>query len=155
MGVLFNEREMDLAVSLWRAIHDRSYREQVEKLAAIGNQWDTQYARKLLDACDSLDPTEIYAIVEEMRPSSYVIAQLVLMAKAAQKTQSARNSEGKMHKENRAMKAEVFHWLDANMPNFKSMDAAAQAITKQQPIVFRTAQAWVGEWKKVRSTGTP
>ena len=36
----------------------------------------------------------------------------------------------------------------------KSMDAAAQAITKQQPIAFRTARDWVGEWKKLRSTGT-
>ena len=61
----------------------------------------------------------------------------------------------KRHSENHAMKADVFVWLDANMLNFKSMDAAAQAITKQQPIAFRTARDWVGEWKKVRSTGTP
>ena len=61
----------------------------------------------------------------------------------------------KRHAENRSMKADVFVWLDTNMPNFKSMDAAAQAITKQQPIAFRTARDWVGEWKKVRSTGTP
>lgn len=59
------------------------------------------------------------------------------------------------HTENRAMKADVFAWLDANMANFKSMDAAAQAATKQQPIAFRTARGWTGEWKKVRSTGTP
>ena len=61
----------------------------------------------------------------------------------------------KRHAENRAMKADVFTWLDSNMMNFKSMDAAAQAITRQQPIAFRTARDWVGEWKKVRSTGTP
>ena len=61
----------------------------------------------------------------------------------------------KRHTENHAMKTEVFAWLDANMVSFKSMDAAAQAITKQQPIAFRTARDWVGEWKKVRSTGTP
>lgn len=61
----------------------------------------------------------------------------------------------KRHAENRAMKVDVFTWLDSNMVNFKSMDAAAQAITRQQPIQFRTARDWVGEWKKVRSTGTP
>ena len=59
------------------------------------------------------------------------------------------------HAENRSMKSQVSVWLDANMPNFKSMDAAAQAVTKQQPIAFRTARDWVGEWRKVRSTGTP
>jgi len=60
-----------------------------------------------------------------------------------------------LHFENRAMKAEVFTWLDFNRQKFKSMDATAQAITREQPIAFRTARDWVGEWKKVRSTGTP
>lgn len=59
------------------------------------------------------------------------------------------------HAENRAMKADVFAWLDSNMAGFKSMDKAAEAIAgKVQPIAFRTARAWVGEWKKKRSTGT-
>jgi len=53
------------------------------------------------------------------------------------------------------MKADVFVWLDANMVKFRSMDSAAEAITKQQPIAFRTAREWAGEWKKLRSTGTP
>ena len=61
----------------------------------------------------------------------------------------------KRHAEHRSMKADVFNWLDANMANFKSMDAVAQAITKQQPIAFRTARDWTGECKKLRSTGTP
>ncbi len=52
------------------------------------------------------------------------------------------------HTENRAMKAEVFQWLDANMVNFKSLDKAAESITKQQPIAFRTARQWVGDWRK-------
>jgi len=94
-------------------------------------------------------------MVEEMRPSSYVIAQLVLMAKAAQKTQSARNSANLRHKENHEIKVHVFEWLDTNMPKFKSMDAAAEAVIKQQPIAFRTARDWVGEWKKLRSASKP
>ena len=59
------------------------------------------------------------------------------------------------HSETRSMKADVFAWLDAHMVEFKSMDAAAQAIIKQQPVVFRTARDWAGEWKKLRSAGTP
>lgn len=60
--------------------------------------------------------------------------------------QSERASQ--RHAENRAMKQDVFAWLDANMPNFTSMDAAAEAIAgKVAPIKFRTARDWVGEWK--------
>ncbi len=70
-------------------------------------------------------------------------------------SENARTSANKRHIENRAMKAEVFVWLDANMPTFKSMDAAAQAITRQQPIAFRTARDWTGQWKKLRSASTP
>ena len=61
----------------------------------------------------------------------------------------------KRHAENRAMKQDVFDWLDANMSRFKSMDAAAEAIAgKVAPVAFRTARDWVADWKKLRSTGT-
>jgi hypothetical protein len=60
----------------------------------------------------------------------------------------------KRHLETNAMKAWVFVWLDSNMTKFKSMDKAAEAVMKQQPIAFRTARDWVGEWKKLRSAGT-
>lgn len=59
------------------------------------------------------------------------------------------------HTENRSMKSDVFKWLDVHITEFKSMDAAAQAIIKQQPVVFRTARDWVGDWKKLRSPGIP
>jgi hypothetical protein len=65
----------------------------------------------------------------------------------------ARKGAHKMHREHRAMKAEVFTWLVVNRSKYKSMDATAEAITKQQPIAFRTAREWVGEWKKLRSAG--
>lgn len=62
----------------------------------------------------------------------------------------------KRHAENHAMKADVFTWLNTNMANFKSMDAAAEGIAgKVAPIAFRTARDWVGEWKKLRSASTP
>lgn len=76
-------------------------------------------------------------------------------AATAARTALAKAAAQARHTENRNMKAEVFKWLDAQMAAFKSMDAAAQAITKQQPIAFRTARDWLGEWKKLRSTGTP
>ena len=55
------------------------------------------------------------------------------------------------HGENRAMKDEVFQWLYANMVIHNFVDRTAQKVTRQQPIVFRTAQAWVREWKKLQS----
>lgn len=61
------------------------------------------------------------------------------------------------HAETRAMKADVFQWLDANkMPDHRSMDSVAEAIAgKIVPIKFRTAHDWVSEWKKLRSAGKP
>ena len=76
-------------------------------------------------------------------------------AETAARTALAKVAAHARHAENRSMKADVFAWLNTNMPKFKSMDAAAQAITKQQPIAFRTARDWTGEWKKLQSAGTP
>lgn len=73
----------------------------------------------------------------------------------AARTALAKAAAQARHSETRNMKADVFEWLDTHMVEFKSMDAAAQAIIKQQPVVFRTARDWVGEWKKLRSAGTP
>lgn len=62
----------------------------------------------------------------------------------------------KRHAENRALKAEVFAWCDAHMQEFRSMDSAAEAVAgKLVPVKFRTAREWIGEWRKLRSTGTP
>ena len=68
--------------------------------------------------------------------------------------QSTQQSERalKRHAETRSMKLDVFQWLEENMHNYKSMDKAAEAVIRQQPIAFRTARDWVGEWKKLRST---
>jgi len=76
-------------------------------------------------------------------------------AEAAARTSLAKAAAQARHMETRNMKADVFSWLDVHMTEFKSMDAAALAILKQQPIVFRTAREWVGHWKKLRSAGTP
>ncbi|MDP1742931.1 hypothetical protein [Polaromonas sp.] len=76
-------------------------------------------------------------------------------AVTAARTALAKAAAQARHTETRNMKADVFDWLDVHMTEFKSMDAAAQAIIKQQPVVFRTARDWVGDWKKLRSAGTP
>lgn len=68
----------------------------------------------------------------------------------------AKEKAFKRHKENHAMKRDVFAWLDNNFAGYRSMDSAAESIAKcVAPIAFRTAREWVGEWKKLRSTGRP
>lgn len=53
------------------------------------------------------------------------------------------------HAENRAMKQEVWDWYKANEQNYRSMDAAAEAIAgKVAPVAFRTARAWIGEYRQ-------
>lgn len=79
--------------------------------------------------------------------------------KAISIEQIARNNMAKKgaaarHAEHHSMKAEVFQWLDVQS-KFKSNEAAATAITKQQPIAHVTARDWYKEWKKLRSAGTP
>lgn len=60
------------------------------------------------------------------------------------------------HTENRAMKQEVFAWLDTNFSTCTSMDDAAEKMAgKLVPCRFRTVRDWVGQWKKLRSAGTP
>lgn len=83
---------------------------------------------------------------DQMNAAEYVIHQ----------KNSTQKGAAHRHSENRSMKRDVFVWLDANMQRFKSMDAAAEAVAgKVAPVKFRTARDWVGEWKKLRSAGTP
>lgn len=70
------------------------------------------------------------------------------------KSEISKKGADKRHEEHRAMKMDVFKWLDSNMVEFKSMDKAAEYIAKNLvPVAFRTARVWVGEWKKLRSAG--
>lgn len=147
---------MDLAVAHWRMIHDDDFRDRWQKFGAECEKWRMQAARDLLTACETLDYAEVYEYVKTSPPSADVITGLVQLTKDAQKSKSAQSAAIQRHAENRSMKADVFTWLDANMVNFKSMDKAAEEIAKNvSPIAFRTARDWTGEWKKLRSTGTP
>lgn len=88
-------------------------------------------------------------LVKEAQAS--MINQYALGIKHGKSEISKKGAE-KRHKEHRSMKSEVFKWLDNNMDDFKSMDKAAEHIAKNRvPVAFRTARAWVGEWKKLRS----
>ena len=81
--------------------------------------------------------------------------ELMLLRQKARKAKDDRRKGADiLHAENRVMKAEVFIWLDAQ-PKFKSIESAAAAITKQQPITHVTGRAWFKEWKKLRSASTP
>lgn len=59
------------------------------------------------------------------------------------------------HAETRQIKADVFVWLDSLTSEFKSTEAAARAIVKQQPIAHDTARKYFKEWKNLRSASTP
>ncbi len=89
-------------------------------------------------------------MVKELIDGSSIYHFIDLVIADAKKTR-ARLSAVKRHAETNAMKKEVFVWLDEHMHTFKSLDKAAEAVIKQQPIAFRTARDWVGEWKKLRS----
>jgi len=98
---------------------------------------------------------EIARLKDRLEPPKHVeIAMQKMQVKLDTFTQARRKGADVIHAENRSMKADVFVWLDANMVNFKSMDKAAEAVIKQQPIAFRTARDWVGEWKRLRSAST-
>ncbi|HLE64360.1 MAG TPA: hypothetical protein VI750_14510 [Pyrinomonadaceae bacterium] len=64
---------------------------------------------------------------------------------------SARKAAEARHKENRDFKREVIAYYTAHQREFKSMDAAAEAIVskvKLVPVTFRTVRDWIGEHRK-------
>ncbi len=73
----------------------------------------------------------------------------------------AKKGADAVHAEHRAMKSDVFKWLDDNGAAYegrgkgKGIEAAARAITKQQPIVHSTARDWYKEWKRLHPASTP
>lgn len=76
-----------------------------------------------------------------------------MLAKAKKELASA-GAAGR-HAENRALKQDVFDWLDANPPKPRGKDAAAAAIAGGVvPVAFRTARKWIDEWENLPSTGT-
>lgn len=68
--------------------------------------------------------------------------------KFAQKGAAAKN------KENEAMKADVFKWMDANKQRYKSLNDAAKAIVENEKLVYMkegTVRKWLTEWNKSKA----
>ena len=62
---------------------------------------------------------------------------------------AAKKAAIKRHAENYAMKEQVFAWCAAHIQDYRSMDAAAEAVAgKLVPVAFRTARSWIGEYRK-------
>lgn len=98
---------------------------------------------------------EVARLRDRLQPPTHVqMAIQKLQVRLDTFAQARRKGADKIHAENRSMKADVFTWLDAQ-PKFKSIEAAAMAITKQQPIAHVTGRDWYKEWKKLRSASTP
>lgn len=60
------------------------------------------------------------------------------------------------HIENRAMKMDVFKWLDDNRMKFESKNSAARAIAGViVPVTIETTRTWISQWEKLESAGRP
>ena len=154
--MLSDDAPMNQAVWHWRMINDLEFRDRWQKFGAYCEESATRQARELLIACESLDAIKIHDFVKEHTPSSDVIAKLVILAKNAQKSKTAKNAAKNRHTGNHASKLMVFAWCDTNMGRFQSMDDAAIDIAESfVPQKFRAVRDWITEWKKLRSTGTP
>lgn len=72
-------------------------------------------------------------------------------------SQNARVAANARHVEHRAMKADVFAWLQKNETVELKMDRAADRLmaAKIVPVTWRTIREWIGEWKKLQSASTP
>lgn len=147
-----DDQPMDLAVNMWRYKTDPKFRAASQQILATTDRMNKRKAAELLLSCEKFDPSEIYDYIEQNPPDAYVLVELIKLAQLGQRKRTAKAGGLKKNRENHAMKQDAFKWLDTNMKNFKSMDSAAEAITKHVvPVVFRTARSWVAEWKKLRS----
>lgn len=72
-------------------------------------------------------------------------------------SKNARTAALARHRENHAMRDEVWRWYEKNRDAFKSMDAAAAAVAGHiVPVTFRTAREWIGACeKRLRSARRP
>lgn len=128
----------------------------VEELAAINasNLSRTELALRLAES--RVFSQLAKSVTELRREQSSVLAGLIPKAFEEGKKTFAKAGASAAHAENRAIKQDVFAWLDANPPRPRGKSAAATAIAgKVAPVVFTTALKWVNEWEKLHSTGTP
>jgi hypothetical protein len=98
---------------------------------------------------------EVTKLQYRLQPPKHVQAAFKhLQDKVDTFEQARRKGADALHAGSRAMKAEVFAWLDSQ-PAFESIESAAAAIVKQQPIRHGTGRNWYKQWKQQRSGSTP
>ena len=154
---------------LWKFKANRRSEDQIEKYwhGVRVRLWDmNMHVWQMISQCNKCIASENF--YDELTNLALAIGQITremeLFAKGAFNATEhviyyemrGRKAIEVRHAENRAIKRDVFSWLDKNMSKFKSLDAAATGLIdgKVAPIAWRTARSYVGEWKKVRSTGT-
>ena len=120
-----------------------------EELATSSNE-AIAIAQKAIQTRD--EAVRDMAIANERQ--SKLIKFLPKVFQAGKKSLANAGAAGR-HTENRAIKQDVFAWLDANPPKPRGKDAAAAAIAGGVvPVAFRTARKWIDEWENLPSTGT-
>jgi hypothetical protein len=69
---------------------------------------------------------------------------------------AARRNAKKRHAASAELKRKGLQWYAAHMHEYRSMDAAAEAMLGVVDVAFRTARAWIGEYRKnLRSARRP
>jgi hypothetical protein len=144
----------NLAATMWLQLSDlhEENEELVDKLNQIHRNAYYLAESTKMEGYIKLNVARMTLEHEANDPASLSFLSGLSVSKSLKGQSDAR----KRHAENHAMKKDVFDWLDFNMPAGKSLDSIAESIPgKVVPVTFRTARKWVGEWKKLRSAGTP
>ena len=118
------------------------------------DKWNAK-ALELLKVIEPMDRRPMEKYLAENPPEVQTIAALAFVAIKEYKRVRAIENAKERHKEHYKIKEDLFAWLDANNVKFKSNEAAATAITKQQPISHITARDWYREWKSLQSARKP
>ncbi len=58
--------------------------------------------------------------------------------------ENARNAAGARHTENREIAERIQAWYAENHHRYRSKDAAAEAVTRVEPVAFKTARKHIG-----------
>lgn len=90
------------------------------------------------DRLQSLYQLSVIAHMMTLKEARDEASASELLSRQGKKAADAR------HAENREIAQEIKDWYAANHHRYKSMDAAAAAVTKLQPVVFSTARKHIG-----------
>lgn len=122
-------------------------------LDALGVFWFFEAAR-LLRAGDCRSMDVLFESANAFRLASHEFGWMG--AEEMHKGQSqddpvrllAKKAASARHAENREIAARIQDWFIENHHSYRSMDAAAEAVTRIEPIAFRTARKHIGDAAK-------